>query len=108
LSFHNDKGRLTDVIAYQFDENNNLISEQHNDDHLVKSTYDNDSNLIKQETVNPIDGLVSNFVEYVYREDGLPLMTSLFDIGRYDIGVDFHRSGGHHIRRIYEYEFFGE
>lgn len=104
LSFHNDNGGLTDLISYKFDEDNNLISEQHNDYHLIKSTYD-DGKLIKQETLNPIDGLASSIVEYAYREDGRILMMSSFDIGSYG-GRDLHRSGGQQIKRTYEYEFF--
>jgi len=107
VSFHNDQGGLTDVITYEFDKDNNLINEQHNDYHLIKSTYDNDGNLIKQETLNPIDGLMSSMAEYVYGEDGLLLTASSFDIGGYG-GRDLHRSGGQHIKRIYEYEFFDE
>jgi len=68
---------------------------------------DNDGNLIKQETLNPIDGLMSSMAEYVYGEDGLLLTASSFDIGGYG-GRDLHRSGGQHIKRIYEYEFFDE
>lgn len=107
LSFHNDEGGLTDLISYQFDASNNLISEQHNDHHLIKSTYDNDGRLTKQETLNPVDGLTSNICEYVYDENGYLLMESIFDIGSYG-GYDMHRSGGQRIRRIYEYDFFAK
>lgn len=95
--------------SYEYDEAGNQIG-WGNNQHITKTSLDDNGNPVKEEVLNAANGLVENFKEFKYNEQGLLAEERTFTLGeQYELepGV-VARTQSAFIVTGYEYEFFDE
>ena len=107
-SSYNQKGQLTSVILSKYNNENKMISQQHDNRYLLKVEYDENGRRVRDETTNLGSDMVEALRIYKYDEDGLLVE---------EISHELHRQprqdqkilgnmDSNYVRTRYAYEFY--
>lgn len=105
----NRKDVVINKTSFEHDADGSLVAWQNNR-HITRTSFDAEKKPLKEEVVNRANGLVENFTEYKYNEQGLIIEERAFNLGdQYDLepGVTA-RTQSSFILTGYEYEFFDD
>jgi len=102
------KGKIQRRIQSKFDENNNVIEQQHDEQYLVKFEYDNNKNETKREIINLANNLKENMVSFIYDEENriVEQITYSYGMARQFQKNVLVEGASDYLSTIYKYEFF--